>query len=33
MIIAKHGIGLIPWSPNSSGVLCRPFDSEKTQKF
>ncbi|KGQ98804.1 hypothetical protein MEU_00400 [Candida albicans P37005] len=29
----KHGIGLIPWSPNSSGVLCRPFDSEKTQKF
>ena len=29
----KHGIGLIPWSPNSSGVLCRPYNSEKTQKF
>ncbi|KGQ91678.1 hypothetical protein MGK_00399 [Candida albicans P57055] len=29
----KNGVGLIPWSPNSGGVLCRPFDSEKTQKF
>ena len=29
----KNGIGLIPWSPNGGGVLCRPFDSEKTKQF
>ena len=29
----KHGIGLMPWSPNAGGVLCRPFDSDKNKKF
>ncbi len=29
----KNGVGLIPWSPNGGGVLCRPFDSEKTKQF
>ena len=29
----KNGIGLIPWSPNGGGVLCRPFDAEKTKQF
>ncbi|RCK55917.1 Versiconal hemiacetal acetate reductase [Candida viswanathii] len=28
-----NGVGLIPWSPNSGGVLCRPLNSEKTQEF
>ncbi|EER31961.1 hypothetical protein CTRG_04744 [Candida tropicalis MYA-3404] len=29
----NNGVGLIPWSPNAGGALCRPFDSEKNQKF
>lgn len=29
----NNGIGLIPWSPNAGGALCRPFDSEKNQQF
>ncbi|RCK60795.1 Versiconal hemiacetal acetate reductase [Candida viswanathii] len=27
------GVGLIPWSPNSSGALCRPLNSEKSKEF
>ena len=23
----------MPWSPNSGGVLCRPFDSDKNKNF
>ncbi|RCK60797.1 Versiconal hemiacetal acetate reductase [Candida viswanathii] len=29
----NNGIGLIPWSPNAGGALCRPFDSDKNKQF
>ena len=32
-LLQKHGIGLIPWSPNAGGMLCRPFDSDKNKQF
>ncbi|CCD23809.1 aldo/keto reductase NDAI_0C01480 [Naumovozyma dairenensis CBS 421] len=29
----KHGVGLIPWSPNARGVLTRPLEQQTTRKL
>ncbi|CCD26965.1 aldo/keto reductase NDAI_0J00730 [Naumovozyma dairenensis CBS 421] len=29
----RHGVGLIPWSPNARGILTRPLEQQSTRKL